>query len=82
MDITKEKRTVGFIGLGIMGSSMAGHLCKAGCKMHIHTRTRNQRAETLIERGAVWEDNIPELARKSRIIISMVGFPRDVQQVY
>ncbi len=82
MDRTKEKKTLGFIGLGIMGSAMAGHLCKAGYKMHVHTRTRNKRVKALIEMGAVWEDSIAGLARKSRIIISMVGFPRDVRQVY
>ncbi len=82
MDLTKEKPSVGFIGLGIMGASMAGHIQRAGFRMHVHTRTKNKRAEALIEQGAVWKDSIAELAAKSRIIISMVGFPKDVEQVY
>ncbi|SLM28508.1 Uncharacterized oxidoreductase ykwC [Desulfamplus magnetovallimortis] len=72
---------IGFIGTGVMGNSMAGHLLKAGYPLHLYTRTRS-RAETLCEKGAIWEESIADLAGKSNVIITMVGFPDDVNQVY
>ncbi len=81
MGISPEKTIVGFIGLGVMGQSMAGHILKAGYPLHVHTRTRNK-AEALIEKGAVWEDRVADLSEKCRVIITMVGFPLDVEAVY
>ncbi len=81
MEITKEKTRVGFIGLGVMGQHMAGHILNRGFELHVFTRTKSK-AERLIGRGAVWEDSVAGLAGKSDLIISMVGFPEDVKQVY
>ncbi|HUX43040.1 MAG TPA: NAD(P)-dependent oxidoreductase [Rectinemataceae bacterium] len=75
------KKAVGFIGTGVMGGSMAGHLLKAGYEVHVHTRTRS-RADDLVAAGAVWEDDRVAVARKCEILITMVGYPSDVEEVY
>jgi 3-hydroxyisobutyrate dehydrogenase len=72
--------TLGFIGLGVMGTSMCGHLMDAGHPVVVHSRTR-ERAQPLIERGAVWAASPRELAGKSDIVFVIVGYPADVRQV-
>ena len=57
MQIEPEKTSVGFIGLGVMGKSMAGHILKAGYEVHVYTRTKAA-AEELVAKGAVWEDSV------------------------
>ncbi|HET7839636.1 MAG TPA: NAD(P)-dependent oxidoreductase [Rectinemataceae bacterium] len=79
MDPAKD--IVGFVGTGVMGASMAGHLLKAGYRVHVTTRTK-AKAKALIDAGAVWEEDPAVLAPKCTAIISMVGYPADVEQVY
>lgn len=74
-------KNIGFIGLGVMGASMAGHLLKADYSLHVYNKTR-VKAEKLIEQGATWEEDVPSLASKCDCIITMVGFPRDVEEIY
>src|SRR5699024_3938564 len=76
-----SKQTIGFIGIGVMGKSMARHLVKAGHPVHIFTRTK-KKAEELIAEGAVWEGSVAELARKAEVIITIIGTPQDVEEVY
>src|SRR5690625_1046174 len=76
-----EKATIGFIGTGVMGESMARHLMNAGYPVHIFTRTK-AKAHTLMEEGAIWEDSVTNIAKKSDIIITMIGTPKDVEDVY
>lgn len=76
-----SKQTIGFIGTGVMGSSMAHHLLKAGHPLHVYTRTK-KKAEPLIEEGAIWEDSVAELAKKVEIVITIIGTPKDVEEVY
>lgn len=72
---------IGFIGTGVMGTSMAFNLMKAGYSLNVYNRTRG-RAESLIEAGAAWMDNAGQVAAASEIIITMVGYPRDVEEIY
>lgn len=72
---------LGFIGLGVMGASMAGHLLAAGHRLRLHTRSRTK-AEPLLARGAVWCDSPQLVAAQSEAVITSVGFPCDVEQVY
>lgn len=72
---------IGFIGTGVMGSSMAGHLMDAGHVLTVHNRTK-ARAESLIERGAAWAATPEQAARDVDVVITIVGYPRDVEQVY
>lgn len=76
-----EKDAVGFIGTGVMGSSMADHLLAAGNEVHVYNRTKSK-AEKLIQAGAVWEDSPAEMASKCGVIFTIVGYPRDVEEVY
>ncbi|MBT7259630.1 MAG: NAD(P)-binding domain-containing protein, partial [Desulfobacula sp.] len=75
------KTSVGFIGLGVMGQSMATHILNAGYKLHVYTRTKHK-AENIISKGAVWEDTVSKLSAKCDVIITIVGFPADVEEVY
>jgi len=72
---------IGFIGTGVMGNSMAFHLIRAGYDLHLYTRTKSK-AENLIEHGAIWEDSIAQVAKKTDIIITMIGTPTDVENAY
>ncbi len=79
--ISPDNTTIGFIGIGVMGGSMAGHILNAGYPLHVYTRTRSK-ADTLCAKGAVREENIANLSKKCNVIITMVGFPADVEDIY
>ena len=72
---------VGFVGLGIMGRSMAGHLLAAGHRLHVYNRSRDK-ADELVARGAIWQATPGEVAAHADIVITMVGYPHDVEEVY
>jgi len=74
-------KTIGFIGLGIMGQSMAGHLLAGGFGLNVYNRTKSK-ADGLVSRGATWFDTPGEVAAHSDLVITIVGFPRDVEEVY
>lgn len=71
---------IGWIGTGVMGASMCGHMLKHGYETTVTTRTR-RRAEGLLAAGASWADTPAEVAAASDIVFSMVGYPRDVREV-
>ncbi len=75
------RKTVGFIGLGVMGKSMAKHLLKGGYQLNVFTRTK-EKADDLLNEGAIWKDSVQELSTDSDIIITMIGYPKDVEDVY
>ena len=70
--------TIGWIGTGVMGVSMAKHLMAAGHPLIIHTRTR-ARAEPLLAAGAQWAESPLAVAEQAEIVCSMVGYPEDVE---
>ena len=76
-----ELKKIGFVGTGIMGASMAGHLMDAGFEVSVYNRTKSK-AQKLIDRGAKWCDTVSELAKNQDVIISIVGYPKDVEQIY
>lgn len=71
---------IGWIGTGVMGASMCGHLMDAGHPATVHSRTR-AKAEGLLSRGAAWADSPREVAEASQVIFSIVGYPADVREV-
>lgn len=72
---------IGFIGTGVMGKEMAKNLIKAGYKLFVYNRTK-EKAEELIKKGAKWKNSPGEVAKESEITITMVGYPRDVEEIY
>src|ERR1035437_6723471 len=73
--------TIAFIGTGVMGRSMAGHLQKAGHVLHVHNRTK-AKATALLESGAIWHDSAGSAAAQADVVITMLGFPADVESSY
>ena len=73
--------SIAFIGTGVMGRSMAGHLQKAGHALHVHNRTQ-AKAQALLEAGATWHDSAGSAAAAADVVITMLGFPTDVEQTY
>lgn len=79
--LSQETPRIGFIGTGVMGRSMAKNLMKAGYALSVYNRTRTS-AEELISLGAQWANTIAELASTCDLVITMVGYPKDVEEVY
>ncbi len=76
-----EQTTIGFVGTGVMGAAMAGHLLDAGFNLRVYNRTR-AKAEPLLARGAAWADSPGEAAKGADVVVTMVGFPADVEECY
>ena len=76
----KDKK-IGWIGTGLMGNPMVKHLLKAGYKVNINNRTKSKAAE-LIELGCTWFDNPAALTGQSDIVVTIIGFPKDVEECY
>lgn len=74
-------KKVAWIGVGIMGKSMVRNLMKAGFELHIYARTR-AKVEDVIGEGAVFHDTIGDCVKGCEVVITMVGFPKDVEEVY
>ena len=74
-------RKIGFIGVGIMGRSMVRNLMKAGYEVHIYARTK-EKVEDVISEGAVFYDSIADCVKDRDAVITIVGFPQDVEEVY
>lgn len=72
---------IGFIGVGVMGKSIVKHLINAGHTLNIYTRTK-EKANEVIELGAVFCDTPQIVTEKSEVIMTMVGYPSDVKTVY
>ena len=81
MSDTNNLPRVGFIGLGNMGQSMAGHILDAGYCLNVYNRSPD-RAAQLLSRGAKWCTTPADVAANSDVVITIVGFPHDVEQVY
>jgi 3-hydroxyisobutyrate dehydrogenase len=75
------KPDIAFIGTGVMGRSMAGHLMAAGHAVHVYNRTRDK-AQALLDKGARWHASAGEAAAAADIAVTMLGFPKDVEQTY
>jgi 3-hydroxyisobutyrate dehydrogenase len=80
MQISAQQTRIGWIGTGVMGRSMCGHLLAAGYKVTLFTRTKSKASE-LMERGARWADSPRDVAAASDVVVSIVGLPNDVRSV-
>jgi 3-hydroxyisobutyrate dehydrogenase len=78
---SNNEKVIGFIGLGVMGKSMARNLLNEGFNLLIYTRTK-EKATDLVEMGAKWVDSPRYVAQKANTVITMVGYPSDVEEIY
>jgi len=76
-----SKERIAFIGIGVMGKSMAGHLLEAGYPLTVYNRTQSK-ADDLVARGATWADSPAVVAEGADVVITIVGFPADVEETY
>ena len=74
-------KTIGFIGVGVMGKPMVRNLMKKGFPVSIYTRTKSKVLD-VIEEGAVWCDDVKTCVQDKDVIITIVGYPKDVEEVY
>ncbi len=80
VQVEPGKTRIGWIGTGVMGSSMCGHLLDRGFAATVYNRTQ-RKAQTLLAKGATWAGNPKAVAEHSDVVFAIVGFPRDVRDV-
>jgi len=78
--VSPQATRLGWVGTGVMGKSMCGHLIDAGYPMTVYSRTKSK-ADELVGKGAQWADSPKQVAQDSDVIFSVVGFPADVREV-
>lgn len=76
-----DKPIMGFIGLGVMGNNMASNILRGGYDLLVYNRTKSK-GDNLIANGAKWRDTPADVAKEADIVISIVGYPKDVEEVY
>jgi len=76
-----SKTKIGWIGTGVMGSPMCQHIIDKGYKTFVYNRTK-RKARKLINSGATWMNSPEAVAQNSDVIFTIVGFPKDVREVY
>ena len=81
LKIAPGETNIGWIGTGVMGSSMCGHLIDAGFQATVFSRTK-AKAEGLLSKGASWVDSPKAVAEQSDVVFAIVGFPQDVREVF
>jgi 3-hydroxyisobutyrate dehydrogenase len=81
INVSLSEAKIGWIGTGIMGAPMAGHLVDAGYNVSVYSRTKSK-AEKLIAKGCDWYDTPAAVAENCNIVFTIVGYPKDVEQVY
>ncbi len=74
-------KKIGFIGTGVMGSSIVKHLLKAGYEVNVYNRTKSKTDE-LVAKGAVWCEHPAAVTEKSEVVMTIVGYPTDVEETY
>lgn len=72
---------IAWIGIGVMGESMAGHLLDAGHELFVYNRTVSK-TDGLVKRGATLLKEVKDAPLNADVIFSMVGYPKDVEEVY
>jgi len=79
--LSPQSGRAAFIGIGVMGKGMSLNLMKAGYKLTVYTRTKSK-AQEVIDAGAAWADSISKCVKGADAVITIVGFPEDVREVY
>jgi len=74
-------KKIAWIGTGVMGCAMAQHLLNGGYEVHVFTRTPSK-AQSLIDNGAIWHNDLASCVKEAEIVFTMVGYPKDVEEIY
>lgn len=80
LPINPADTIIGWIGTGVMGASMCGHVLAKGYRVVVFSRTADK-AKPLLQKGAVWTDSPAGVAASSDVVCTMVGLPSDVESV-
>jgi 3-hydroxyisobutyrate dehydrogenase len=80
LSIAPGKTRIGWIGTGVMGSSMCGHLMAKGFAATVYNRSKDK-AQRLVDKGAKWADTPKAVAEQSDVVFTIVGYPKDVREV-
>ena len=75
------KKKIAFIGTGVMGASIVKHLFQAGHELTVYNRTK-EKTDELVALGAKWAATPAEASEGQDIIFTMVGYPKDVEDVF
>jgi 3-hydroxyisobutyrate dehydrogenase len=75
------KTRVGWIGTGVMGRWMCQHLMEKGYKATVYNRSKDK-AKPLLDQGAAWAATPKQVAEQSDVVFAIVGFPKDVREVF
>jgi 3-hydroxyisobutyrate dehydrogenase len=81
LNVVPGQTRIGWIGTGVMGSSMCGHLMAQGFSATVYNRSK-EKAQGLLDRGAQWAQTPLEVAEQSDVVFAIVGFPKDVREVF
>ncbi len=81
VELANLRKVVGFVGVGVMGRGMISNLIGAGYPVHVYTRTK-AKADSVLDKGAIWHDTLAEVAEAADVTITIVGYPKDVEEVY
>ncbi len=79
--VSPSTTRLGWIGTGVMGLPMCGHLIDKGYSVTVHNRT-HAKSQPLLDKGATWADSPKAVAAQSDVVFTMVGYPRDGREVY
>jgi len=79
--VCKQSAKIGWIGTGVMGNPLAGFLLKAGYNVSVFDRLPSN-ADNLVKMGATYYDTPKELAKESDYLFTMVGYPKDMENLY
>ena len=72
---------IAWIGTGVMGESMAGHLLDAGHELFVYNRTKSK-TDNLVSRGATLLNEVKDAPKFADVVFTIVGYPKDVEEVY
>src|SRR5712671_4557605 len=75
------KTRIGFIGTGVMGQSMCRNILEAGYATTVYSRTK-AKSQPLLDAGAAWADSPKAVAERADVVFAIVGFPKDVREVF
>lgn len=79
--MSENEKSIGWIGTGVMGESMCSYAMKQANEVFVYNRTK-EKAQSLLDKGAIWCESPQEVAQRADIVFTIIGYPKDVEEVY